>query len=102
MILRAAGINLMLTYKLQLLMERLLFSYFRLTYRMRVIRRRLRNMRIWLASSRGGVGMPISHESRFPPCQFCGKPELPPGIVLLTYGAMSESPYCQGHDERVC
>jgi hypothetical protein len=46
--------------------------------------------------------MPIPYESRFPLCQFCGKPELPPGIVLLTYGTMNESPYCQGHDERVC
>ncbi len=46
--------------------------------------------------------MPIPDESRFPLCTFCGKPELPPGIVLLTYGTMSTSPYCTGHSERVC
>lgn len=47
--------------------------------------------------------------SYFPLCQFCGKPQIPPGVTLVTYIATSTSttnasPYCTGHeeDERVC
>jgi hypothetical protein len=47
--------------------------------------------------------MPISYGSHFPLCEFCGKPQIPPGIVLLTYGPVpNESLYCEGHEDRVC
>lgn len=41
-------------------------------------------------------------EPHFPVCQFCGKPQLPPGILVIAYGTTSEPQYCEGHDERVC
>lgn len=42
------------------------------------------------------------HETNFPVCQFCHKPQLPPGTLVISYGTTSESLYCEGHDERVC
>jgi len=36
-------------------------------------------------------------------CEICGKPQIPPGTLVLTLGTSSESPYCSGHaEERVC
>lgn len=45
--------------------------------------------------------MPLSYQSQFPRCQLCGKPRLPQGLILLSWGAMGESPYCAGHAEPV-
>lgn len=45
--------------------------------------------------------MPLSYSSQFPCCQLCGKPRLPQGLILLSYGLPCESPYCAGHDEPV-
>lgn len=46
--------------------------------------------------------MPASYDSRFPRCEICGRPQLPSNVTMVTYGATSESPYCPGHEERVC
>lgn len=45
--------------------------------------------------------MPISYSSQFPLCRLCGKPRLPQGLILLSWGTTSESPYCAGHSEPV-
>lgn len=45
--------------------------------------------------------MSISYSSQFPRCLLCGKPRLPQGLILLTYGTTSVSPYCTGHSEQV-
>jgi hypothetical protein len=46
--------------------------------------------------------MPIPYESQFPLCDFCGKPELPPGTMIIYYSTTTESRYCEGHTDRVC
>ena len=45
--------------------------------------------------------MPLSYSSQFPRCHLCGKPRLPQGLILLSWGTTSESPYCAGHSEPV-
>ncbi len=46
--------------------------------------------------------MSMAYDAQFLRCTFCGKPEIPPGIVVFTYGSSTTSPYCQGHPDRVC
>src|SRR5690348_93322 len=77
----------MLIYQLLCLKVRWQFSSSRVTSKRLAIKPCWRNTRRWQGSEEE---MPISHESRFPLCEFCGKPELPPGIVIIYYSTTTE------------